>query len=83
MSKDDYIEMKGEVVDAMRNAQYKVKLPNGHVITAYVCGKMHLTNTRVNVGDQVTVEISPYDLTKGRIRWNNSIRSYNPPSNSN
>ena len=71
MSKADVIETEGEVVEVMRNANFKVKLTNGYIITAYLSGKLHLNNIRILVGDQVKVEMSLYDLTKGRIVWRN------------
>lgn len=69
MSKSDVIEMEGEVIEVLRNAVFKVKLTNNFVITAHLSGKLHLNNIRILVGDQVKVEMSPYDLTKGRITW--------------
>ena len=69
MSKSDVIETEGEVVEVLRNANFKVKLSNGYVITAYLSGKLHLNNIRIIEGDQVKVEMSLYDLTKGRIVW--------------
>lgn len=69
MSKSDVIEIEGVVVEVLRNAVFKVKLVNGVIITAYLSGKLHLNNIRILIGDQVKVEMSPYDLTKGRIIW--------------
>ncbi len=69
MSKQDVMETEGVVVEVLRNANFKVKLVNGFVITAYLSGKLHLNNIRILVGDQVKVEMSLYDLTKGRIVW--------------
>ena len=69
MSKQDVIETEGVVVEVLRNANFKVKLTNGYVITAYLSGKLHLNNIRILVGDSVKVEMSLYDLTKGRITW--------------
>jgi len=66
VSKSDVIEIEGEVVEVLRNAIFKVKLTNGFIITAYLSGKLHLNNIRILVGDQVKVEMSPYDLTKGK-----------------
>ena len=66
MSKQDVIEIEGEVVEALPNAQFQVRLPSGHVILAHISGKLRI---RILPGDKVTVEISPYDLTKGRITW--------------
>lgn len=69
MSKDDVIEVEGIVVDALPNAQFTVKLENGHQIAAHISGKLRMNFIRILPGDKVTVEISPYDLTKGRITW--------------
>ena len=69
MSKQDVIETEGIVVEVLRNANFKVKLTNGYIITAYLSGKLHLNNIRILVGDSVKVEMSLYDLTKGRIIW--------------
>ncbi len=69
MSKDDVIEVEGVVVEALRNAEFRVKLTNGHEITAYVSGKLRIHSIRILPGDAVKLEMSPYDLTKGRIVW--------------
>ena len=69
MSKDDIIEVEGTVVDAMPNATFKVQLANGHVINAHISGKLRMNYIRTLPGDKVTVEMSTYDLTKGRITW--------------
>ena len=69
MSKDDVIETEGKVIECLPNANFKVKLTNGHVITAYISGKLRLNYIRIIEGDSVKIEISPYDLTKGRIVW--------------
>lgn len=69
MSKDDVIEVCGVVEETLRNAVFQVKLENGHVILAHLAGKLRMNNIQVLQGDRVTVEISPYDLTKGRIIW--------------
>lgn len=69
MSKQDVIETEGEVVEVLRNANFKVKLTNGFIITAYISGKLYMNNIKILVGDLVKVEMSPYDLTKGRIIW--------------
>ncbi len=68
-NKEDVIETEGVVVEVLRNANFKVKLTNGFVITAYLSGKLHLNNIKILAGDQVKVEMSLYDLTKGRIIW--------------
>ncbi len=69
MAKSDNIELQGTVVEAMPNATFKVELQNGHVITAHISGKLRMNYIRILPGDKVTVEMSPYDLTKGRITW--------------
>ncbi|KXB46258.1 translation initiation factor IF-1 [Tissierellia bacterium KA00581] len=71
MSKKDVIEVEGTVVDAMPNTIFKVKLANGHEITAHISGKLRMNYIRILPGDKVLVELSPYDLTKGRITWRN------------
>lgn len=63
------IEAKGTVLNVLPNARFKVKLENGHVILAHLSGKLRLNYIRIMEGDAVTVELSPYDLTKGRITW--------------
>ena len=69
MSKDDVIETEGRVIEALPNATFKVRLTNGHVITAYISGKLRMNYIRILPGDKVTLEMSPYDLSKGRIIW--------------
>ena len=69
MAKQDVIETEGVVVEVLRNAMFKVKLNNGFIIKAYLSGKLHLNNIRILAGDQVKIEMSLYDLTKGRIIW--------------
>ncbi len=69
MSKDDVIEVEGVVVEALRNAEFRVRLTNNHEITAYVSGKLRIHSIRILPGDAVKLEMSPYDLTKGRIVW--------------
>ena len=69
MSKEDVIETEGEIVEALPNAEFKVKLSNGHVITAYISGKLRMHYIKIIPGDNVKLEMSPYDLTKGRIIW--------------
>ncbi|MGN1080522.1 MAG: translation initiation factor IF-1 [Acutalibacteraceae bacterium] len=69
MSKQDMIEVEGVVVDALPNAVFKVALQNGHQILAHISGKLRMNFIRILPGDKVTVEMSPYDLTKGRITW--------------
>lgn len=69
MSKSDVIEMKGTVTDALPNSIFKVKLENGHQIIAHVSGKIRMNFIFILPGDKVTVEMSPYDLTRGRITY--------------
>ena len=69
MAKDDVIEIEGVVLEALPNAQFQVELPNGHKILAHIAGKLRMNYIRILPGDKVTVEMSPYDLTKGRITW--------------
>ncbi|MDR1057134.1 MAG: translation initiation factor IF-1 [Coxiellaceae bacterium] len=67
MPKEDCIEMEGSIVETLPNTMFHVKLQNGHVITAHICGKMRKNYIRLLTGDTVTVELTPYDLSKGRI----------------
>ena len=67
MSKEDLLEFKGKVMDLLPNAMFRVKLENGHTVTAHTAGKLRKNRIRVLQGDNVTVEMTPYDLTKGRI----------------
>ena len=69
MSKDDVIEADGKIVEALPNANFKVQLSNGHIITAYISGKLRMNYIKIIEGDTVKLEMSPYDLTKGRITW--------------
>lgn len=69
MSKEDLIEFSGVVTELLPNATFRVKLENGHVILAHTSGRMRKNRIRVLVGDTVTVEMTPYDLTKGRITF--------------
>ena len=69
MAKEDVIEVEGVVVDALPNTHFKVELENGHIILAHISGKLKMNYIRILPGDKVTVELSPYDLTKGRITW--------------
>jgi translation initiation factor IF-1 len=69
MSKDDVIEVEAKVVDVLPNTQFKVQLENGHQVLAHVSGKIRMNNIRILPGDKVTVELSPYDLTRGRITY--------------
>ena len=67
--KSDVIEVEGIVEETLPNAMFKVKLPNGHTILAHVSGKIRMNYIRILPGDKVTVELSPYDVTRGRITW--------------
>lgn len=68
--REDKLEVEGKVVDVMKGGDYLVELPNGHTVEAYVSGKMRVNMIRILPGDTVTIELSPYDLTRGRITWN-------------
>ena len=67
MSKQDLLEFKGKVTDLLPNAMFRVELENGHIVTAHTAGKLRKNRIRVLQGDNVTVEMTPFDLTKGRI----------------
>jgi translation initiation factor IF-1 len=67
MSKEDVIEMQGEVLETLPNATFRVKLENGHVLLGHISGKMRMHYIRILPGDKVTVQLTPYDLSKGRI----------------
>ena len=69
MAKEENIEFEGEVVDTLPNTTFRVKLENGHVITAHISGKMRKNYIRILTGDKVKVEMTPYDLSKGRITF--------------
>ena len=69
MDKEDVLEIEGTVLEALPNALFLVELKNGHKILAHISGKLRMHYIRILPGDKVTVEISPYDLTKGRITW--------------
>ena len=69
MSKQDMIEIEGTVVESLPNATFQVELENGHRILAHISGKLRMNYIKILPGDKVAVEMSPYDLTKGRITW--------------
>jgi translation initiation factor IF-1 len=71
MAKEDHIEMQGVVIETLPNTMFRVKLENNHVITAHISGRMRKNYIRILTGDSVTVELTPYDLTKGRIIYRN------------
>ena len=68
--RSDKVEVEGKVVDVLKGGDYIVELPNGYTVEAYVSGKMRVNMIRILPGDTVTIELSPYDLTRGRIIWN-------------
>ena len=69
MAKEDVIEIEGTVVEALPNTNFKVELENGHQILAHISGKLRMNYIKILPGDKVKVELSPYDLTRGRITW--------------
>lgn len=69
MAKEDNIEMEGTVVETLPNTMFRVRLENGHVVTAHISGRMRKHYIRILTGDKVTVQVTPYDLTKGRITY--------------
>lgn len=69
MAKEDVIEVEGIVAEALPNANFKVKLENGHIVLAHISGKLRQNYIKILPGDKVTMELSPYDLSRGRITW--------------
>ena len=69
MAKEEGIELEGTVVEALPNAMFNVDIGNGHIILAHISGKLRMNYIRILPGDKVTVQMSPYDLTRGRIKW--------------
>lgn len=69
MAKEDQIEMEGTIIETLPNTMFRVELDNGHVVTAHISGKMRKNYIRILTGDRVTVEMTPYDLSKGRITY--------------
>jgi translation initiation factor IF-1 len=69
MAKDDVIQMQGEILENLPNATFRVKLENGHVVLGHISGKMRMHYIRILPGDRVVVELSPYDLNRGRITY--------------
>ena len=69
MAKEEQIEMEGTIIDTLPNTTFRVQLDNGHVVTAHISGKMRKNYIRLITGDRVTVELTPYDLSKGRITF--------------
>ena len=72
MSKEDMIELEGIVQEALPNAMFSVKLANDHVVLAHISGKLRMNYIKILPGDKVTLEMSPYDLSRGRITWRNN-----------
>ena len=69
MPKEDHIEMEGTVIETLPNAMFRVELENGHIVTAHISGRMRKHYIKILTGDRVTVEMTPYDLSKGRITY--------------
>lgn len=69
MAKEDHFEMEGKVLDTLPNTTFRVQLENGHIVTAHISGKMRKHYIRILTGDKVTVQLTPYDLSKGRITY--------------
>ena len=69
MAKDDVIEVEGIVTEALPNTNFKVQLENGHIVLAHISGKLRMNYIKILPGDKVKIELSPYDLTRGRITW--------------
>jgi len=69
MAKEDNIEMEGTVIETLPNTMFRVRLENGHMVTAHISGRMRKHYIRILTGDKVTVQVTPYDLTKGRITY--------------
>ena len=78
MSKEEAIQFEGEVVETLPNTTFRVKLKTGHVVTAHISGKMRKNYIRILTGDQVTVEMTPYDLSKGRITFRHKTEGAAP-----
>ena len=76
MSKADVIEVEGTVLEKLPNAMFKVELENKHVVLAHISGKLRMNFIRILPGDKVTIELSPYDLSKGRIIWRDKLRIF-------
>lgn len=79
MAKEDQIEMQGVVVESLPNTTFRVKLDNGHLIIAHISGRMRKHYIRILTGDRVTVEVTPYDLTRGRITFRD-VGKHNKPA---
>ena len=81
MAKDDVIEIEGIVTDALPNAMFNVDIGNGHIILAHISGKLRMNFIKILPGDKVTVQMSPYDLTRGRITWRSKYETKTSMSN--
>ena len=81
MAKEEAIEVQGKVTQALANTQFRVRLENGHEVIAHIAGRIRKKFIRILPGDTVTVAISPYDLTKGRITYRGPLRQAPPPEN--
>ncbi len=79
MAKEDSIEMQGVVIESLPNTTFRVKLENGHVVNAHISGRMRKNYIRILMGDQVTVALTPYDLTRGRIVYRDSGKKRQEP----
>jgi len=79
MSRRDALEVEGKVLENLPNAMFRVELPNGHEVLAHISGKMRMHYIKIQPGDKVTVELSPYDLSRGRITFRKKERSGQPP----
>ena len=73
MSKADVIEIEGKVIEKLPNTMFRVELENGHVVLAHISGKLRMNYIKILPGDKVTIEMSPYDLSKGRIIWRDKL----------
>lgn len=82
MSKEDHIEMKGVVIETLPNTIFRVRLENGHIITAHISGKIRKNYIRILTGDSVVVEMTPYDLSKGRIIYRSLDKNTSTPTSS-
>ncbi len=77
MSREDHIEMDGKVVDSLPNTMFRVELENGHLITAHISGRMRKNYIRILKGDDVVIQMTPYDLSKGRIVFRGNLKTRN------
>lgn len=82
MAKEDQIEMQGTVIETLPNTTFRVKLENGHIVNAHISGRMRKNYIRILTGDNVTVELTPYDLTRGRIIYRDAGKKREPEDES-